>query len=147
MITEKRDVRDIKRRVDAAVNYLQSIDVSLKDIGKKIKVNDDFYYNIQYYDTKSPDLCDFESHRKYIDIQFMVSGKECLEFSDISRLSVKQSYNENLDVMFWNLPENISKIVLSEGDYIVLYPEMAHRGAVICQKSEKVLKIVGKVRI
>ena len=49
MITEKRDVRDIKRRVDAAVNYLQSIDVSLKDIGKKIKVNDDFYYNIQYY--------------------------------------------------------------------------------------------------
>lgn len=147
LITEKRDVRDIKRRVDAAVNYLQSIDVSLKDIGKKIKVNDDFYYNIQYYDTKSPDLCDFESHRKYIDIQFMVSGKECLEFSDISRLSVKQSYNENLDVMFWNVPENISKIVLSEGDYIVLYPEMAHRGAVICQKSEKVLKIVGKVRI
>ena len=126
LITEKRDVRDIKRRVDAAVN---------------------FYYNIQYYDTKSPDLCDFESHRKYIDIQFMVSGKECLEFSDISRLSVKQSYNENLDVMFWNVPENISKIVLSEGDYIVLYPEMAHRGAVICQKSEKVLKIVGKVRI
>ena len=49
--------------------------------------------------------------------------------------------------MFWNVPENISKIVLSEGDYIVLYPEMAHRGAVICQKSEKVLKIVGKVRI
>lgn len=40
-----------------------------------------------------------------------------------------------------------SKTVLSEGDYIVLYPEMAHRGAVICQKSEKVLKIVGKVRI
>lgn len=38
LITEKRDVRDIKRRVDAAVNYLQSIDVSLKDIGKKIKV-------------------------------------------------------------------------------------------------------------
>mgnify|MGYP000763043284 FL=1 len=33
LITEKRDVRDIKRRVDAAVNYLQSIDVSLKDIG------------------------------------------------------------------------------------------------------------------
>lgn len=34
LITEKRDVRDIKRRVDAAVNYLQSIDVSLKDIGR-----------------------------------------------------------------------------------------------------------------
>ena len=77
----------------------------------------------------------------------MVSGKECLEISDTSRLSVKQPYNENLDVMFWNVPENISKTVLSEGDYIVLYPEMAHRGAVICQKSEKVLKIVGKVRI
>ena len=121
--------------------------MSLKDIGKKVRVNDDFYYNIQYYDTKSPDLCDFESHRKYIDIQFMVSGKECLEISDTSRLSVKQPYNENLDVMFWNVPENISKTVLSEGDYIVLYPEMAHRGAVICQKSEKVLKIVGKVRI
>lgn len=147
LIKEKRDASDITRRVDAAVNYLQSIDVSLKDIGKKVRVNDDFYYNIQYYDTKSPDLCDFESHRKYIDIQFMVSGKECLEISDTSRLSVKQPYNENLDVMFWNVPENISKTVLSEGDYIVLYPEMAHRGAVICQKSEKVLKIVGKERI
>ena len=43
--------------------------------------------------------------------------------------------------------KSVLDVYKRQGDYIVLYPEMAHRGAVICQKSEKVLKIVGKVRI
>lgn len=94
LIKEKRDASDITRRVDAAVNYLQSIDVSLKDIGKKVRVNDDFYYNIQYYDTKSPDLCDFESHRKYIDMQ----NRLCLVILSIQKLLSQSLWNKNLSI-------------------------------------------------
>ena len=48
--------------------------------------------------------------------------------------------------MYWNTPERISTVILSEGDYIILYPENAHRGAVQVEKTEQVVKIVGKVK-
>ena len=93
LITEKRDARDIKRRVDAAVNYLQSIDVSLKDVGKKIKVNDDFYYNIQYYDTK---------HRIYAILNLieniLIYSLWCLE-RNVWKFAISQDYLSNSNIM------------------------------------------------
>lgn len=41
----------------------------------------------------------------------------------------------------------MSKITLVAGDYIVIYPEIAHRGAQDLEGTSHVLKIVGKVRV
>lgn len=147
LIAEKRDITDIKKRIDEAIKYLNSLNISINDAGRKVKVSNNFYYSVQYYDTRSPELCELESHRNYVDIQIMISGQECMELADIARLSVKRQYDEENDIILWNLPDKSSKTILSEGDYIVLYPEMAHRGAMQYKKSEKVLKIVGKIRI
>ena len=76
----------------------------------------------------------------------MISGKEKMELADVARLTIKEEYNEDADVMYWNTPERISTVILSEGDYIILYPENAHRGAVQVEKTEQVVKIVGKVK-
>ena len=62
-------------------------------------------------------------------------------------LSVKTEYDEEKDIMFWNIPSRMARTTLRAGDCIVLYPENAHRGAVALDKTEKVLKIVGKVKI
>ena len=77
----------------------------------------------------------------------MVSGEEIMDLADISRLSLKKAYDEEKDVMFWDVPSRMSKIILLAGDCIVLYPEMAHRGAQNLNGVGHVLKIVGKVRI
>ena len=133
-------------KVNNALEYLNSIDIYKIEKNKKIIVNDDFYYTVQEYETKLVEQCKFESHRKYIDIQIIVNGEELMQIADISRLYIQEEYDGEKDVMFWKTPDQVMSVTLKQGDYIVLYPENAHRGAIKCGKETKVLKIVGKVR-
>lgn len=147
LISDKSDEEILKTRVDKAIKYLSKLEVGKSNIGCKVKVNDDFFYIVQGYETSPPEKCELESHRKYIDIQIMVAGQENMELVDIARLSEKKAYDDVKDVVFWNIPSRMSKTTLRAGDCIVIYPEMAHRGAQNIEKSENVLKIVGKVKI
>lgn len=147
LIAPKMDEYIIQSRVNEAIDFLFGLDVSKDDAGKKVVVNENFFYSIQNYDTKPKDRCKLESHRKYIDIQIMLEGEEIVEFVDISKLSIKEEYDEERDVMFWSVPKRMAKCTLRTGDYIVLYPEDAHRGAVSIKESTNVLKIVGKVSV
>ena len=70
-----------------------------------------------------------------------------MDLADISRLSFKESYSEENDVILWNIPDRMSKTTLISGDCIILYPETAHRGAQNLKDACHVLKIVGKVKI
>lgn len=147
LIEPKVDEEELSCRVKDAVNYLTSLEVSKTDAGKKVVVNDKFFYSVQSYNTKPSEECRLESHRKYIDIQVVVDGEEIMEIVDISKLTLKESYDEEKDVMFWRVPSRMAKITLRAGDYIVLFPENAHRGAATINKTSRVLKIVGKVAL
>ncbi len=137
---------DIQERVNHALSYLMNLDKTSLCEGK-IEVDSNFYYTIQNYNTKEVFNCSFESHKKYVDIQIILEGSEIMDLAEISRLSVKQDYNSDSDFMLWNEPEKFTRTTLRQGDYIVIYPETAHRGAVKIQAAERVLKIVGKVSV
>lgn len=145
LITPKVDDEEIERRVNEAVEYLTDLEVSETDAGEKVVVNNQFFYLVQSYYTKPAEECKLESHRKYIDIQIMVDGEERMEVVDISKLIVKEDYDEEKDVIFWKEPKRMVKTTLRAGDCIVLYPENAHRGASSIKETSHVLKIVGKV--
>lgn len=147
LVSDRIDKSVLTERVNSAVNYVKSLDCNNLPVGKKIVVNENFFYTVQSYDTKDESECRLESHRRYIDIQMMISGRERLDFVDISRLTLQEQYDEDHDVFFWNAPLNMSSTILSKGSCIVLYPESAHRGAVKINDSEHVLKIVGKVKV
>lgn len=147
LVVPKADEKEIAQRVNEAVDYLNELDVSKEDAGKKVVISDKFFYSIQTYDTKPADECKLESHRKYIDIQIIVAGEESMEIADISKLCVKEEYDEEKDVIFWKIPRRMAKTTLREGDCIVLYPENAHRGSSSIKGTSHVLKIVGKVAV
>lgn len=147
LLSPHTNVGDLKNRVDQAAEYLKGLKINAEDYGKKIIVSDDFFYSVQSYMTKDEKDCDLESHKKYIDIQLMISGNEVMDICDTSRLSVKTEYDEDKDIMFWNIPARMARTTLRADDCIVLYPENAHRGAVSLEGPEKVVKIVGKVFI
>ena len=147
LVSDKSDEAEIQNRVEKAAELLRGLQVSEIDAGKRVAVDDNFYYSIQSYDTKPAEECKLESHRKYVDIQIMISGEESMDLADVSRLSLKEEYDEEKDVVFWNAPSRMSKTTLLAGDCIILYPETAHRGAQNLDESKHVLKIVGKIRI
>lgn len=143
---EEYSLKDVNQRVNDAIEYLQSIDVSSIEIGVKNIVDENFFFMIQSYETKPINECELESHRKNIDIQIMLEGVEVMDIADISRLCIKKEYDEDKDIMFWKAPLRMARTTLNVGDCIVLYPENAHRGAATYKEDVHVLKIVGKVR-
>lgn len=138
---------EIARRVEFALTYLRGLHVTMSDVGERREVNENFYYTVQAYDTKPAEQCLLESHRKCIDIQLIVDGEEAMDIADISRLSIEETYNSERDVMFWKIQNCMTRTTLRAGDYIILYPENAHRGAISIDIAKKVLKIVGKLII
>ncbi len=67
-----------------------------------------------------------EVHRKYIDIQFVVSGDEVIGWQPLATCqSVKQPYDADTDLAFF-LDRPQSWFALQPGSFAVFFPEDAH---------------------
>jgi YhcH/YjgK/YiaL family protein len=68
----------------------------------------------------------FESHRKYIDVQAIFEGEELMEVCDVSRMAVKQPYNEKRDLIIYEDNTEASHLRVYAGSAAVFYPSDAH---------------------
>ncbi|MGN0426470.1 MAG: YhcH/YjgK/YiaL family protein [Agathobacter sp.] len=132
--------------VQEATNYLKGLNLASLEVGKYV-VDDDFYYMIQEYETQDISQCKMESHDKWIDIQWIISGVEAIETTDVSRLKVTVPYNPEKDITFFETPAVMQHNVLTEGSYVVLYPENGHMPKVAVEGSVHVKKCVAKIRV
>lgn len=108
---------------------------------------DDIYATVQSYTTDAPENKKLESHRKYIDIQYIVSGREIIGWRPVQDLEIMIPYSEEKDVIFYRNPEFVSNFLLAPGFFAVFYPDDAHRPCCYIDKPEAVRKIVVKVKI
>ena len=131
-------------RINKALEYLNSINLDELKLGKNV-INDWLYINVQEYMTKSISECRFESHKKYVDIQMMIHGKEAIETCDVDKLELETEYNEENDVMFWKQKPNQMRSVIVDGGYVILYPQNAHMPCIAVDEPVKVKKLVAKV--
>lgn len=132
---------------DEAIKFINALNCSTPS-GKYV-ISDSVYANIEEYNTKKFADAKFESHKKYIDIQFLLSGNERIFYSDIHILHEDIKYDPDRDIMFYK--ENIEKfnnILLDGSNFIMLYPHEAHAPQVsIGNKPEQVKKVVVKIKI
>lgn len=131
-------------RINKALEYLNSINLDELKLGKNV-INDWLYINVQEYMTKSISECRFESHKKYVDIQMMIHGKEAIETCDVDKLELETEYSEENDVMFWRQKPNQMRSVIVDGGYVILYPQNAHMPCIAVDEPVKVKKLVAKV--
>jgi YhcH/YjgK/YiaL family protein len=115
------------------------------DVCVKIELDENSFVLEQAYNSKDREECFFESHRKYIDVQFILAGEEIIEVSNINLLAVALAYNEELDFIKYEETKGASSIVLKAGDVAVFYPQDAHMPCIKVGNGAKVLKAVVKV--
>ena len=108
---------------------------------------DRLYFVSQHYETKPFRQGKLEAHRRYIDIQAVVAGRELLGYAPLGDLETAQPYDETKDVVFYKVPEEISSIVLTPGLFCILFPEDAHMPGCALETPSGVHKVVVKVRI
>jgi len=117
------------------------------DVCKKIELDEENFVLEQAYNSKDRESCFFESHRKYIDVQFILGGEEIIEVSNINHLGVSLDYSEELDFIKYQDKKECSSIVLKAGDVAIFYPQDAHMPCIKVKESIKVVKAVVKVSV
>jgi YhcH/YjgK/YiaL family protein len=110
-------------------------------------IGSDVYAMVQSYNTGSPETKNFESHKKHIDIQYIFSGTEAIDWLPIPELAIMTPYSEEKDVIFYHPGKSLSTLILTKGKFAVFYPADAHRPCCFIDKPEHVRKILIKVRV
>lgn len=130
--------------IEKALEILAGLD-KMKEPGH-YEVSPDISYNIEVYETKQEELCQYESHEKYADIQCILEGEEILYSIPSQELEVKENLLEERDVIFYMDTKRGKPHLLQEGDFIILYPGDAHKAGVCAGEKRMVKKAVFKVR-
>ncbi|AKL97781.1 YhcH/YjgK/YiaL family protein [Endomicrobium proavitum] len=75
---------------------------------------------------KPVDLQKLETHAKFIDIHYTISGKDVIGWKNASECkNIFYPYDESKDIAFYNEAPDFD-IILSEGKFAVFFPEDAH---------------------
>lgn len=137
----------LEEKFHKAYEFLRTADLKNLPLGR-VDIDGDFIFaNVQEYDSVDPATAKFEAHNVYFDIQYVVEGKEMFGYVAREGLTEDAPYNEKDDIVFFKEPEHAGFVFLGEGDCIVVAPEDAHKPRCMAKTSEKVRKIVIKVRV
>lgn len=114
--------------VQEALRFLSQHDFKNMPDGKYSIHGEDSYAILQRYETRVPESGKPEAHRQYVDIQYIVEGREELGWCPMSpELKVVEPYNQEKDIVFFDNLIPISGVTLEEGSFAVLYPTDVHR--------------------
>ena len=92
----------------------------------KIELSGGAFALEQVYQAKTRPEGFFESHRKYIDVQVVVTGEEVLELVEISRLSVSMAYDAERDLIKYGDYSGASLLRLNAGEAAIFFPVDGH---------------------
>ena len=93
---------------------------------KKIELAGGMFAIEQVYETKPRAEGFFESHRKYIDLQVLVEGEELMEVIDAGRMTVRQGYDAERDLIIYADSAEASRLRIAAGEAAVFFPVDAH---------------------
>lgn len=97
------------------------------------------------YETVPEEESFFEAHKRYLDIHIMTEGSEGVEIAPPAELTEFDRAEAN-DFYAYRGPASY-RLSLSPGDFLVVFPNDAHRIKMSLEQPETVTKVVFKVRI
>lgn len=128
------------------IDFLRRTDIPDMADGRVDIDGDRVFAIVQRYETIITDEPRLEYHRKYIDIQYIVSGKEVIGWAPAGRIVVTEAYDEGKDICFGTVPAGeMTPVYLQEGQLAVLYPEDGHAPKLAANGPSHVFKIVVKI--
>ena len=90
----------------------------------------------------------YESHRKYIDIQYMLRGREIMVWAPLASMkTVTMPFDESKDAALYALIPDGVPVEVRAGQYAIFYPDDAHIPSCAWGEPEEILKVVVKVRV
>jgi YhcH/YjgK/YiaL family protein len=146
-IHSKDDCKNYPQAIQTAINYLKENDFVSMETGVYEIQGKDIYAQVFDAQTEPADKKRPEVHEKYLDVQFLASGKERLGFTpDTGKYEIDEKI-EDRDLIFYKNVENEGFIEATPGCYCVFFPNDVHRPAVMSGEAMMVRKVVVKVKV
>ena len=131
-----------------AFEFLKNYKDGSLPLGRHELDGDRLYAVIQEYTIEPDKKGIFEGHERYIDIQYIVSGTEKIGCVNVKTAVVDKPYDANIDAALYSGSEKSFDLLLSDGDFAILYPEDIHRpGMPALDSATLIKKIVVKVKV
>lgn len=98
------------------------------------------------YETKDLDLTKFENHHQYIDLHYVLEGEEYVGIQEANKLVPVTKYDNSDDYQLFK-GELGEQVLLTKGDFLVLFTNEAHVTGGIVGEPNSVKKIVFKIPV
>ncbi|MGD0769953.1 MAG: YhcH/YjgK/YiaL family protein [Tepidisphaeraceae bacterium] len=128
------------------LDFLRSPEAASLPVGRLDLDGDRLFALVQEYPTRPKKSCFWEAHRKYVDIQYVVSGVEDIGYAPLASLKILEPYDSAKDMM--KLTGNGGVLRLPSGMFAIFFPHDAHKPCMAPNGSvAPVRKIVVKVAV
>lgn len=133
------------RRLEVAFRFLERPDLKSLAVGRH-EINDRAYAMIDKSASLAPEKVEFEAHRKYIDVHYMISGQVTTGFAPIENLKLHTPYDEKSEAAMYFVPASYTKVKLYPGHFAVFLPGGGHMPNCHLDGVHELHKVVVKVR-
>lgn len=134
-------------RFRKAFDFMRRADLDTLPVGRYPIDGSDVYAMVQAGDLKESAQVSWEAHRRYVDIQFPLDGMERIDVRFTNSDEVGPHYSAERDIAFLEEKPG-TRIVVRPGEWLMLFPEDAHRPCVVADEEKtSIRKVVVKVRV
>ena len=127
-----------------AFEFLESTKFEEKPVGK-YAIDGERIYAMVMEPTTTAEGGNFETHRAYIDIHYLVRGAETIGSAPLSSLTTTTPYDPGTEAELFALPKEYKHLAVSPGEFVVFFPGQAHLPGRDRNGSHKIKKVVIKV--
>ena len=138
--------KDIKKYAPLLPGIEEAFDAvnALTDYeAKTYPLSNDNRFFVAVGTTKAPDVA--EAHRKYLDIQYIVKGKEVMGWADLADCQIQGEFNETKDIGMY--AGDFVFTTINEGICYVAFPEDAHMPGRHLDVPNDFVKVVVKLKV
>ncbi len=129
---------------DQAFAYMKNTDLASLKPGDHPIVGEDVYARITEGPLKNIDSTKWEAHKNYIDIHYVITGREKIGIGPLSSATIAVPYNSTRDISFY---EGKGKYYTAEpGTFFIAFPKDIHRPGLEVDGKGTEKKLVIKIK-
>ena len=137
---------DLGPRIALGLTWLAKFDPQMAD-GRYAIDSDAVYALVQSYETVSASEKKFESHRAYLDIQFIATGTETILHAPTRSLQPTTPYDSAKDYLLYSDPAHPTSLLMPPGSFAIFYPHDGHKPGCVNGTPCRIKKVVIKARV
>ena len=132
---------------DKAFAFLKNNKLDTLAPGKYVIDGDNLFVSVTEGPTKDLEAARWEAHKKYIDIQYIIVGKEKMGVMPVDKASIVNNFDDVKDIGFYTAEEKDAVYHEATPEaFLIFFPDDAHRPGIKIEGTDSNKKLVVKIK-